>query len=90
MRDVISKFPFITININYHRELNQNIEEYVSNLKLLDEELANNSYKEIFDEIIKRDTIIEIYLHTSTVGEYYFFHYDYDEIVKMVRNETKI
>ena len=56
-------------------------------MKALIPELEEDIPKDIQKEIIKRNMIVELHVWTSSVGEYYFAHYDYDTVIELAKKE---
>lgn len=83
MKELIAKYPAITLEVNFHKTTPETIERYIENMKLASD--LTEVPEDIQREMIKRDSIVELYVHTSSVGEYYFTHYDYDTVISMAK-----
>ena len=86
MKDLIAKYPAITLEVNFHRTTPETLEHYIENMKLLANDLVEVP-EDVQKEMIRRDSIVELYVHTSSVGEYYFAHYDYDTVIELAKKE---
>jgi hypothetical protein len=67
----------VEITVNEHKNDYSTVENYIS------KENREGIEDDVFDEMVKRDTVVEIraYSHTP-VGFYHIFHYDIDKAVE--------
>lgn len=75
----------VSININLHRDYYQSVEEYIGEQSLIYEELIEEIGKEVYEEMKKTNTIIEIQAYPDTpVGSYSIFHYDIEKALDIM------
>jgi hypothetical protein len=67
----------VEITVNDHKNDYSTVENYIS------KENREGIEDDVFDEMVKRDTVVEIraYSH-NPVGFYHIFHYDIDKAVE--------
>ncbi len=74
----------ISIDINTHRDYNESVLEHI---KILIDTLVietDDIPPEILEEMIKRNTIINIHFYPQTsVGFYSIYHYDLEQALKL-------
>ena len=83
LKELLSKCEAsVSITVNQHRDYYQSVEEHIEEQALIDEELIDEIGKEVYEEMKKTNTIIEIQAYTDTpIGSYRLFHYDIDKAI---------
>jgi hypothetical protein len=82
LQELANKFETVELTINKHKITPETIEHYFEVYNMSDSELELSIPKELQEEIIKRDYIVELDVWTSSVGHYNFTHYDYDTVIE--------
>lgn len=87
MRDILLRCKCgVFFTANEHRDYYQTAEEWLVD-RIRDQEEIDKFDKEIWGEMIKRDTIYSLQFYPDTpVGFYIIYHYDYDELLKKAKN----
>ena len=74
----------VSIDVNAHRDMYQTVEEYFEIILLCNEDLWESLSKEVYAEMVKRNTIVEVRWYPDTpVGFFNVYHYDIDEAMKL-------
>ena len=75
----------VSITVNQHRDYYQSVEEHIEEQALIDEELIDEIGKEVYEEMKKTNTIVEIQAYPDTpIGSYRLFHYDIDKAIDIM------
>ena len=70
----------VTIQVNNHKDYYQTVEEYIKEIEQIDD-----IDKDVYNEMIKRNTIVEIQAYPDTpVGSYVIYHYDINEAIEVM------
>jgi len=72
------QYMTVTLSFNDHKQNHKTAEQEID-IRELDDEFDSYVPKDVQEGIIQNDMFIELYVHTSTVGEYYFAHYDLEK-----------
>ncbi len=73
----------ITIAVNHHRDYYMTVEQRLDELRALD--CPPDIPEEICEEMIRRDTVIDIQVYPDTPnGSYSVFHYDLDKALDLM------
>ena len=83
MKRIIDKCKCgVLFNANEHRDYYEDAETWLIN-NCHDQKEIDDIGKDVWEEMIKRDTILHIQFYPNTpVGFYSVYHYDYDELIK--------
>jgi len=78
----------VTVSINNHKDYYESVEDHIS------DEDKEEIEKEVFDEMVKRDTVITVQAYPDTpIGFYTIHHYDLEkaisEMLKVVQDEKR-
>jgi len=86
LKELLSKCKAsVSITVNQHRDYYQSVEEHIEEQALIDEELIDEIGKEVYEEMKKTNTIVEIQAYPNTpVGSYRLFHYDIDKAIDIM------
>ena len=86
LKELLSKCEAsVSITVNQHRDYYQSVEEHIEEQALIDEELIDEIGKEVYEEMKKTNTIIEIQAYPDTpIGSYRLFHYDIDKAIDIM------
>ena len=75
----------VSITVNQHRDYYQSVKDYIEEQALLDEELIKEIGFDVYEEMVKANTVIEIQAYPDTpIGSYRVIHYDIDEAVRIM------
>ena len=74
----------VEISVNDHKDYYESIEQHIN------EKERENIKKDVFDEMVKRNTIVKVqaYPHTP-IGCYVVYHYDIDMAVDITLDAVK-
>ena len=74
----------VEISVNDHKDCYESVEQYI------DEEKRKDIEKDVFDEMVKRDTVVRVqaYPHTP-IGFFVVYHYDIDIAVDIALDAVK-
>ena len=74
----------VEISVNDHKDYYESVEQHIN------EKERENIKKDIFDEMVKRNTIVKVqaYPHTP-IGCYVVYHYDIDMAVDITLDDVK-
>jgi len=68
----------INISINLHKDFYQTVEKYI------DAEDKEDIDNDVFDEMVKRDTIVKIHFYPDTpIGCFIVYHYDINKAIEI-------
>lgn len=83
LKELLSKCKAsVTITVNQHRDYYSSVKDYIEEQELIYEGLIDEIGSEVYEEMKKTNTIIEIQAYPDTpVGSYRVFHYDIDKAV---------
>jgi len=86
LKELLSKCKAsVSITVNQHRNYYQSVKDYIEEQALIDEELIDEIGKEVYEEMKKTNTIIEIQAYPYTpIGSNRTFHYDIDKAVDVM------
>lgn len=86
LKELLSKCEAsVSITVNQHRDYYQSVKDYIEEQAQLDEELIEEIGLDIYEEMKKTDTVIEIQAYPDTpIGSYRVMHYDIDEAVRIM------
>jgi len=86
LKELLSKCKAsVTISVNRHRDYHQSVKDYIEEQELMDKGLIDEIGSEVYEEMKKTNTIIEIQAYPDTpVGSYRVFHYDIDKAVDIM------
>lgn len=74
----------VEISVNDHKDYYESVEQHI------DEEDREDIEKEIFEEMIKRDTIVKVQVYPDTpIGFFVIYHYDIDKAVDIALHTVK-
>ena len=74
----------ITISVNDHKDYYESIELYISEVDKEDIE------KEVFEEMVKRDTLVIVQAYAKTpIGFIIVYHYDIDKAVEIALDSVR-
>ena len=81
----------VSIDINEHTGSYLTVKEYLGELEnLWSESMREQIGEDIYDEMVKRNTLIEVRAYPRTpIGFYNCFHYDLEKAVDSVLNQVK-
>lgn len=78
----------VSIVINNHKDFYQTVDNYISEIPSAD--IVKNIGVDVYDEIIKRDNIVEITAYPNTpIGFYYLCHYDLETAINIMLDNLK-
>jgi len=88
LKQLISKCnASVSITANPHRDYYQSVKDYIEELKLTNEDLINDIGLDVYEEMKKTDTIIEIYAYPDTpIGNYMIIHHDIEKAIDIILN----
>ena len=67
----------VSVIVNNHKDDYATVEEYVNNLLVMDEDLLEDIGIDVYDKMVKLDTIVEIIAYPDTpISSYRVIHYD--------------
>jgi hypothetical protein len=74
----------VTIQVNYHRDMYQTVEEYINeHFSGSDTSVSNEISNDVYAKMIALDSVVIIQFYPRTpVGSYTVYHYDIDEAMK--------
>lgn len=73
----------VSISVNCHKDYYESVEQYV------DQDVKDIN-KDVFDEMVKRDTIVKVQAYPKTpIGFYDIYHYDIDKAVDIALHAVK-
>lgn len=86
LKELLSKCEAsVSISVNQHRDYYQSVEDYIKERALMDEDLINEIGQDVYEEMKKTNTVVEIQAYPDTpVGSYIVFHYDIDEALDIM------
>lgn len=86
LKELLSKCKSsVTITVNQHRDYYPSVKDYIEEQELMDKGLIDEIGSEVYEEMKKTNTIIEIQAYPDTpVGSYRVFHYDIDKAVDII------
>ncbi len=86
LKELLSKCnSSVSITVNKHRDYSQSVEYYIKERSFIDEELIEEINWEVYEEMKKTNTIIEIQVYPDTpIGSYRLFHYDIDKAIDIM------
>lgn len=74
----------VELSVNDHKDYYESIEQH------LDEEDRRDIDKEVFEQMVKRDTVVRVVAYPLTpIGSFVVYHYDIDKAIDMVLNAIK-
>lgn len=91
LKELLSKCKAsVSITINEHRDYYQSVEKHIEEQALMDACISIKGFideigKEVYEEMKKTNTIIEIQAYPDTpIGSYRLFHYDIDKAIDIM------
>ena len=75
----------VYLTVNSHKDTYDSVETYITDLFSFNEDdnINEDIGEDVYKEMIKRDTIIELQFYPNTpVGFYKIYHYDLDMAIK--------
>ena len=81
----------VEISVNNHRDYYQSVKSYIEDANSAND-LFDDLDLKVYDEMIRRNTIVEIQAYPDTpIGFYKVYHYDIDiamdEIIEAIKNK---
>jgi|TARA_Y100000310_G_scaffold210338_1_gene210951 hypothetical protein len=76
----------VSILVNNHRDYYQSVQEYIGeHVELYDLDISNEIGLEVFTEMIRKNTVIEITAYPDTPnGNYSVYHHDIIEAIQLI------
>jgi len=86
LKELLSKCKAsVSITVNQHRDYYQSVKEYIEEQVQLDEDLIEDIGLDVYKEMQKTNTIIEIHAYPDTpIGSYRVIHYDVDKAIDIM------
>ena len=86
LKELLSKCKAsVSITVNQHRDYYQSVKGYIEEQAQLDEDLIEEIGLDVYEEMQKTNTVIEIQAYPDTpIGSYRIFHYDIDKAVRIM------
>ncbi len=77
----------VSVTVNQHKDFYQSVESYIDDEIHHNENLINEIGVDVYQEMIKRDVIIEVQAYPDTpIGFYKVYHYNLDKAIELVIN----
>lgn len=74
----------VEISVNDHRDYHETVEQHLNELEIEDID------KEIFDEMVKRDTLVKVQAYPRTpIGFFVIYHYDIESAIDIALDIAK-
>jgi len=82
----------VEISVNNHRDYYQSVKSYIEEANRIDDVFEELDLK-VYDEMIRRNTIVEVQAYPDTPGGFYkIYHYDIDiaidKIIEAIKNKN--
>lgn len=86
LKELLSKCKAsVSINVNQHRDYYQSVKDYIEEQAQLDEDLIEEIGLDVYEEMQKTNTVIEIQAYPDTpIGSYRVMHYDIDKAIQIM------
>lgn len=86
LKELLSKCKAsVSITVNQHRDYYQSVKDYIEEQAQLDEDLIEEIGLDVYEEMQKTNTVIEIEAYPDTpIGSYRILHYDIDKAVRIM------
>ncbi len=86
LKELLSKCKAsVSITVNQHRDYYQSVEDYIEKQAFIDEGLIEEIGLDVYEEMQKTDTVIEIQAYPETpIGSYRVMHYDINKAVRII------
>ena len=86
LKELLSKCKAsVSITVNQHRDYYQSVKDYIEEQAQLDEDLIEEIGLDVYEEMQKTNTVIEIQAYPDTpIGSYRILHYDIDKAVRIM------
>ncbi len=74
----------VEISVNDHKDYYESVEQHIT------EEQRDDIEKDVFDEMVKRDTVVKVQAYPDTpIGFFMVYHYDIDMAVDIALDAVK-
>lgn len=86
LKELLSKCKAsVSITVNQHRDYYQSVKDYIEGQAQLDEDLIEEIGLDVYEEMQKTNTVIEVQAYPDTpIGSYRILHYDIDKAVRIM------
>ena len=82
-KKLVKRCDYLEINVNDHKDESQTVEEYFKEY-YFDDDIKERIGVDIYDLMIKKDTIVSVTAYIEDVLDYRIYHYDIDKAVDTI------